>query len=330
MGSSNEPTTSDAIRALPVLTPSRYRPSTGWSDAGPVILGFMRLTRASLLWSDVVVYNAFDTTKSSERSLKIVAGATRDQRSFEVERSQSLADLTESQFSQHTGEVGQGVRDFVSALRAGIVVSNAFETPFSVDVLPVFDARPRSELSDARRQRAVEGGLAAALVASLPAFPDARLDTLLDIRDRLAPARRLFRSAIADLAEHVTADLEAGAHEVDALAAARRRVVDPARAEIESELSSLRAWPTLLRVASDRVALAGTGTAVSLAVGGPRLLAPALATLGGVGPVSAVLRELSARNERRREVSVRPYWLLHTADSRLRRAKAVRSRRATG
>lgn len=61
--------------------------------------------------------------------------------------------------------------------------------------------------SEADPQRAWEGALSALLLAQLEGFPDASMDVILDVRERIAASRHRFRAAIAKTADELATAL---------------------------------------------------------------------------------------------------------------------------
>jgi hypothetical protein len=166
-----------------------------------------------------------------------------------------------------------------------------------------------------------EGHLAIGLLGELEAFPDATMDVILDVRERLTASRVHFRAALATVARELC-DAEATAAEIDkSLSDLRRRVIDPALDEIRVELTSLGVRRTLMRLASDRVSMATAGATLTLAAGAGGGLGAmrAAASAAASAPVAAaVAKEMSFREELRSELVTRPYWLLHEAARALR------------
>jgi hypothetical protein len=170
-------------------------------------------------------------------------------------------------------------------------------------------------------RRVAEGLLTAGLLGSLPAFPDAEMDVVLDVRGHLRRARSAFRSAMVAGARDIDAGLRAGEDAQTLIADVRRRDVDPALAWLDAELVELGVADTLLRAVDT-----GTVTAASISIGAASV-AGALGDLGAAvagalaspAIVAAAGREIAHRRRRRRELQATPYWLLREAD-RLTRA----------
>jgi len=165
-------------------------------------------------------------------------------------------------------------------------------------------------IGPAPRPRSPEVELLTGVLGGIRAFPDADWDTILDVRERLGPARTQLRAAISEAA----AELEGcGDEEVErASAALRKRVVAPALAEIDAELDELGAIPTLLRMAQG-APMAGSVLANLALVADPATLGLSAIAHGiASAPILASgARELAQRRERRRNLAARPYWILH-------------------
>ena len=171
------------------------------------------------------------------------------------------------------------------------------------------------------RRRVWEGRLAAALLGELEAFPDASIDVLLDVRDRLTDARVYFRAAIAQAALELNDTSDADDDVMAAVADLRVRVVDPAVQQIRDDLRALGVRRTLLRVASDKLAVGGTAASLSMIAGAGGGLAGLEAIFEGVlmAPlIAAAAKETDYRATARAEIATRPYWLLHAAADHLR------------
>lgn len=163
-------------------------------------------------------------------------------------------------------------------------------------------------------RRAAEGALTAALFGSLPAFPDAPMDVILDVRSQLAGARTAFRGAIATSARDLDDGVRAGEPLAALIAELRRREVEPALAQLDTALQELGALDALLRAAdiktvSALLAIAAASTSGLAGVSGmvAGMLAPAPL-------LAAAAREIAHQRRHRRELAATPYWLLHESD----------------
>ncbi len=169
--------------------------------------------------------------------------------------------------------------------------------------------------------RAIEGALAAATLGRLPSFPDADLDVLLDVRDRLGPSRVRLRAALSYAAADIIA---AGSRSEDALIEVRRRIIDPCLLEINEGLEDLGARPTLLRLAQSKTLDAAIGATIVLTITAARgpieLGTVAHALLGGEAAALAA-KELTFRRDTRRRLRASPFWLLHSVLQRDRPSK---------
>ena len=163
--------------------------------------------------------------------------------------------------------------------------------------------------------------VAESLLGEFAAYPDADVDVILDVRERLVDARARFRLALSEATREATDALD-GSQQAAALAAhIRERVIRPALLDVEDELRQLNVVDTLLRAAKDRPALAATGAAIAVVLGGihgpvdPEILA---GTLGSSALLSSVAREALLRREVGRAVKAKPFWYLHRLASDLR------------
>ncbi len=163
-------------------------------------------------------------------------------------------------------------------------------------------------------QRLAEGHIAAELLCSVSAFPEARVEDILDIRARVGPARVRFRQAVsaaaAELSDVSPADYMRALEEMS------QRIVQPARLEIDETLQDLGAVPTLLRLASDRVTLGTAVAGLALAASSPVLGATGGAILAAPAAAAAAKEALERRSTRRR-ARQNPFWLLHEIDRNL-------------
>ncbi len=169
-------------------------------------------------------------------------------------------------------------------------------------------------LADPQFQLANEVGVARSLITGLDAFPNASMDVVLDVRDRLQRPLVRFRAAVAEATRELDAtaiDRDFERHVQDIY----RRLVAPAILELEEALEELRARPTLQRgwpsSASGAVAFLAAA-----AVGAPELLH--MAALGGGLSVAAV-RELTHRDRVASEQRKNRFLFLYEADRELTR-----------
>lgn len=176
--------------------------------------------------------------------------------------------------------------------------------------VPVFassDQIDRFILRPMLRPNVAEGAFANHVLASLPAFPDADMDVILDVRDRLADARTRFQAAVSGVADDLN-DVPS-----DELNAASRALhlqhVAPAVLEVRETLEELNALPTLLRVVGDKsAAQILTGMAIALSAFDFQAAGASSAAL------SSLAREASARRGIAKEAERMPFWYLHAAD----------------
>jgi hypothetical protein len=162
---------------------------------------------------------------------------------------------------------------------------------------------------------AAQGLFVGLTLGELRAFPDADMDVVLDVRDRLQPSRARFRQAMTEAGRSLaTADASELA---DACRYLRQTEVEPALLEIGEALEDLGAVPTLLRLASDKAAMAAAVTAISAMASvahAPIEVHALFAALGSAGSTAAAVKELGSRRKIKKAVAKRPYWLLHEAD----------------
>ena len=177
---------------------------------------------------------------------------------------------------------------------------------------PAWKPRTRAEL---------DATVAETLLGDFVAYPDADVDVILDVRERLVDSRARFRLALSEATREATEGLD-GSQQVAALAAdIRERVVRPALLEIEDELRQLNVVDTLLRSAKDRPAVAAAGAAIAVLLGGiqgpvdTEILA---GTLGSSALLSSAAREVLLRREHGRSVKAKSFWYLHRLDRQLR------------
>jgi hypothetical protein len=166
------------------------------------------------------------------------------------------------------------------------------------------------------RSRWAEGVVTAELLAGLSAFPDADVDVLLDLRDRLRPARRRFTSLVAEIAA------QSQDNEAETVAAEARRALGDAADEIDQRLDDLGAKATLLRVAGNPASSATVGSGLALATTGfdglPTIVG-LLHAIVGAGVVTVAANEALKRRELRQEIRSSPIWILYDAERKARR-----------
>jgi hypothetical protein len=150
------------------------------------------------------------------------------------------------------------------------------------DTFPLFDdgagnmlrAMLKSgKLIDPKRPHAAEAGIAGRLIDGLETFPDADMDVILDVRERLRDPLVRFRSALARAStEFASAAWDEGfSGEVDDF---YRRHVGPALLDVRERLNELGARQTLLRLTASKTALPAVAVATAATLG--------LAAIGGM------------------------------------------------
>src|SRR5215216_2829524 len=162
--------------------------------------------------------------------------------------------------------------------------------------------------------------LPSTLLGALEGFPDADMDVVLDIRERIAGSRTHFRAAMfkaaGELADGPEPELRA------AVAEMRRLFVDPALLEIREQLDELGARRVLLRAASDRTAVAAAAAIVVTVAAATGIGAPLAAAVAPF--VATAANEAERRAKQMGELRRRPYWLLHETGELLREVGSSR------
>jgi hypothetical protein len=167
----------------------------------------------------------------------------------------------------------------------------------------------------------LEGSIATGLLGELEAFPDASIDVILDVRERLAASRSYFRAAVIEFARELAAAEQDHEPSQALIRDLRVRKIDPAVQAIREDLEALGARRTLARVASDVRTVAattgwlsmGTASATGLAGIGAFLAAAPMAPA-----VAAVAKEIQVRQEVKADLQQRPFWTLVEAEDLLR------------
>jgi hypothetical protein len=210
--------------------------------------------------------------------------------------------------------------EFDEALGWSIKRAFAYAAAIS-DQAPLFDRSASLIASllgyggDDQSLEEIEVGLAESLITSLPSFPLATMDELLDIRSELSKPLIRFRAEVARLAESVAAS---GADDFDI---AYRAHVAPALLALDEEIQSNRSLLTFL---------GATLEDAKTFVGGAALMAVSL-SIGSVDSVAAgaagVLAGIAARattlkRQRGRMVEQNPFYFLYRAESELNKRGA--------
>jgi hypothetical protein len=191
--------------------------------------------------------------------------------------------------------------------------------------IPVLQRPPqhvsiRPQQSPVTHPRLDEALIATRLLGQLEAFPDASMDVLLDVRNRLEGPRVHFRAAMSRAA-NALAQMSITDENVDAsIAQLRVETVDPALIEIREALHELGVRRTLLRLAKDKFALTSVGATVTMAAGasGAAGVRQILQGLIAAPLLAAGAEEAEHRATVHDELRSRPYWLLHEADQATR------------
>jgi hypothetical protein len=280
-----------------------------------------RLLKAALLYADTA--EQFDSTPAWTNALLIDAG---------IEIRGKHASLTIPAY-ETVGVAADAARayyrDLAVAAQHGLMRGTGFIDPDSLerrqaallarpDTVPVVPPPSSANLPAAA---AWESVLATQLIGTLEGFPDADMDVVLDVRERISGSRTAFRAALAEAAK----DLGNAAFDDAGIAAAVRdvrvRVVDAALAELNEDLESLRVRRWLLRAVGNADVLAAVATfalVLSTPFGGPLLGASAtLAAMLVAGGGS----EANFQVERRAALRHRPFMVLHEAGEALKSAR---------
>lgn len=177
----------------------------------------------------------------------------------------------------------------------------------SAQTLPLFDDGvgdllramvKEGMVTDPHVAGAAEVGIAGRLIGGLEAFPNADMDVILDVRERLQAPLVRFRSALAQTsAEFASAAWdESFAREVEDL---YRRRVAPALLEVEEALSDLGVRSTLLRLSSGKETVATVAATLGLAAAGDISNADLPALLYGAPAVAATVAGAAEALQRR-------------------------------
>ena len=158
-----------------------------------------------------------------------------------------------------------------------------------------------------------ESALATQLLGALEGFPDADMDVILDVRERISGSRLAFRAALHEAAKDLAdrgvardpADVESAIRDL------RIGKIEPALDAIRDDLESLKARRWLLRAVGNSAvtsAAAALTIVVTTAIGGPLLGASGglLAAL-----VTAAGSEAEYRHEQRAALRQKPFMVLY-------------------
>jgi hypothetical protein len=156
--------------------------------------------------------------------------------------------------------------------------------------------------------------LAGNLVASLPSFPEADVDEILDLRSRLSSRISRFRKSIIELESELNKDL-VGNDFSAAVVELRLRHVDPALEELREAVRDEGALPALTR-AVPTLSASALALGAACAVGAPTLASVA-AVLAGVS--TAMAREIIARRSIEKDLKQNKLFFLFDAERFLKR-----------
>ncbi len=155
--------------------------------------------------------------------------------------------------------------------------------------------------------------LAGELISSVPLFPEANVDEILDLRERLKPYLARFRRGVADLERELNQELAKVDYHA-ALADLRLHHVDPALEELQQAIHDEDAQSTLAR-ATKPLASSLLGLGVTIAVGAPALT---MATAVAAGLSIAAAKEFLERRASRKSMAQNRVFFLFETERRLK------------
>lgn len=274
-------------------------PPPEWSDAGSPAAQFIEA------WEEA---NRRGITADEERAVILPAifepeTAAKDQ--LEALRELHLAVTAgDAQLPPH-GQLSLSVLSTLAAVATDPEAVPVFEAPDSEAFVKTAPARART----------TEGLLAATVFGQLDVFPNASMDVVLDVRDRISDARTRLHAALIDAAKRIS---EAAAEDEpmqEVTVALRRRLVGPALADIDEALAELGVRDTLLRLAHDPVTVSGAMAALTLGAAAPG----SPITLAALVPLAVgAARETLKRRTVRRSLAAHPFWAIHEAQRQMR------------
>lgn len=303
-----------------------------------------RLVRAAILYADVVLVGGFASMVSLARTLDAQRDDPKPDLAIAVGlpdplvlafRMAGLRERTPERAPLDPDELELAYEELSSAQQADALIFEPDEIERVVQergssVVPVLDQSAIEAwvpslnplIAKDAAVRLWHEALATSLISQLEAFPDASIDVLLDVRQRLERPRTHFRAAIARAAQDL-ADAGAALSDTErALADLRLRVIDPALAEMRHELDVMGARPTLLRLTQERLAVGAVGASATLAVslGDPTALTALAHSAAVASIVAAGSKEMTYRKGVKRHQQLKPFWMLHEAAGLLKRA----------
>lgn len=203
----------------------------------------------------------------------------------------------------------QVIAEFLRLLRYG-----------SANVYPLLALGPRLTLRqtpvpegvDFTRANRVE--MATQVLGTLPGLPDASADELIDLRRILQPHLAAFRAALSEAEAGLDVDITAAEFD-DAVHDYIERVVAPAVAQLQQQMTDLDVVSTVSRAVKDRKTVLG-GIAVAVSPGfGASTLMQAIAVTAGASAL--VGEEVLHRRAVQRDAGRNPFFLLYRAQQRL-------------
>lgn len=216
---------------------------------------------------------------------------------------------------------GSSVRDAAApAIRSLLQIIGRTIAPDS-DTFPLFDDEAGGIVRDmiqsahsrpVSRLPAAQSGLAATFVGALPAFPDATVLEIVDVRRGIGRSLIEFRSAVAGMATEVhEAAWDPGFHhEAEALFV---RTVQPALRQVEEDLKDLGATSLVRHAALSPAPYVTGATTIGLALAGalvvPDLAAAALSLGTPLATIAAAAAEGIKERYRRENLLKRNQFL---------------------
>lgn len=225
---------------------------------------------------------------------------------------------------------GSSVRDAAEpAVRSLLQIIGRTIAPNS-DTFPLFDNEAGDIVRDMIRSAhgqpvsrlpAAQSGLAATFIGTLPAFPDATVSEIVDVRRGIGRSLIEFRSAVAGMATevHEAAWSPGFHHEAQALFI---RTVQPALRQVEEDLKDLGTTSLVKHVALSPAPYVAGATTIGLALAGalvvPDLAAAALSLGTPLAMMAAAAAErIKERYRRENLVKKNQFLWLYQVDQKL-------------
>lgn len=154
------------------------------------------------------------------------------------------------------------------------------------------------------------------VISRLPAFPNADMDVILDVRARLREPLVRFRAALATASAQMDCAAwdESFPREVNDLYA---RLVAPRVLEVEESLRELGAIPSLLRATSQKDGATAGALVLTAAIAEGLAALPAAVFAASGSAAVAAAQEVTARRQIRREAQTNEFYFLYEANRQL-------------